>query len=334
MMHSAFLKSLAPGAALTAGTARCGLVALLLLSGAVLPVRGAEDAASKNLEPVRFAFSFRMFADVNENDAKASVKAWALALARERGVPMSIEPIVLSGDAALMKALRDASIDGAAVTTEEYLSLDAELQGTNLFMSFIGGHYTEEYLLLVRADSAIANLRGLRGRKITVFDNPRASLAPLWLDVILSEQGLGAPAEHFGQLLKAQKLAKVVLPVFFRQQDACIVTRRGFETMCELNPQVRAQLRVLATSPQLVPALGFIRRSYDSPLRDALLGALKGLEKSPAGTQVLTLFQSDQLHEAPATLLGTARELVEAHRRLKPANAGAAGQPSPGAAAL
>jgi len=98
--------------------------------------------------------------------------------------------------------------------------------------------------------------------------------------------------------------------------DGCVVTRRGFETMCELNPQIRLQLRVLTTSPQLVPAVGFIRAGYDSPLREVLFAALRGLEKSSAGAQVLTLFQSDQLHEVPVSLLDTTREFVEAHRRL------------------
>jgi len=248
---------------------------------------------------------------------------FTIALARERQLPMNTEPIILAGAAQLKQALRDVTIDGAAVTTEEFLSLEPALQGTNLFMSAVGGRFTEVYLLLVRADSGIADLRGLRGRKIILFDNPRSSLVPLWLDVILSDNQLGASAKYFGQVLTAQKLAKVVLPVFFHQQDACIVTRRGFDTMCELNPQVRAQLRVLATSPELVPAVGFIRRGYVSPLREALMTALYGMEKSANGAQVLMLFQIDQMQESPATLLNSARELMAAHQRLKLAAAAA-----------
>ena len=297
------------------GGARCGLMACWLSVGGALLAAGAD--ATTNLEPIRFAFSSRMFTDVNENDAKASVKAWTLALARERQVPMRTEPIILTGAAQLKQSLLATAIDGAAVTTEEFLSLEPELQGTNIFMSAVGGRFTEEYLLLVRADSGISDLGGLHGRGIILFDNPRASLGPLWLDVILSEKNLGTCGDHFGRMLTAQKLAKVVLPVFFRQQDACLVTRRGFDTMCELNPQVRAQLRVLATSPELVPAVGFIRRGYVSPLREALMTALHGLEKSANGTQVLTLFQIDQMQEAPATLLDSARELMVAHRHLK-----------------
>ena len=305
---------------LATGPVGCCVAAMLLGRAAL----GADANAGNKAEAVRFAFSSQMFTVVNENDAKASVKAWALAIARERHVPMSTEPIILSGAAQLKQSLLDATIDGAAVTTEEYLSLPPELQGTNLFMSFIGGQFTEEYLLLVNANSGITNLGGLHGRKLVLFDSPRASLAPVWLDVILTEKGLGTATEYFSQKLKAEKLTKVVLPVFFHQQDACIVTRRGFDTMCELNPQVRAQLRVLATSPALVPAVGFIRLTYVSPLREAMLAALKGLEKTAAGTQVLTLFQSDQLREAPAKLLDSARALLAVHRHLELVVAGAA----------
>ncbi len=320
MISAPYSKKL-PGPTTPAGVAWTCLIVLLLLISVPMRVRGADAPEPNHLEPIRFAFSSQMFTDVKENDAKASVKAWALAIARERQVPMSTEPIVLAGTAQLKQALYDATIDGAAVTTEEYLGLDLELQSTNLFMSFIGGQFTEEYLLLVNANSLITNLDGLHNRKIILFENPRASLAPLWLEVILLQNHLGVPAGFFGQVLKAQKLVKVVLPVFFHQQDACLVTRRGFDTMCELNPQVRMQLRILATSPKLVPAVGFIRRTYVSPLRAAMLAALKGLEQTAAGTQVLTLFQSDQLQEAPATLLDSARDLLAVHQRLKVAAA-------------
>jgi phosphonate transport system substrate-binding protein len=305
------------------------IFALLLVGAIAPPAGGGEPVAPKSVEPIRFAFSSRMFSDVNENDAKASVKAWGLALARERNVPMNTEPIIVSGVAELARALRSASIDGAAVVSEEFLGLDPELQGTNFFISSIAGSYTEVYLLLASAKSGVTNLGGLAGRSLAIFDNPRASLAPLWLDLLTAEQGLGEPEKHFGQIVKARKLAKVVLPVFFGEKDACVVTRRGFDTMCELNPQVRAQLRVLAASPELVPAVGFMRRGYNSPLRGILMSGLRGLEKSPAGTQVLTLFQCDRLDESSEAPLRSARELVAAHRLLSQSGAGETARSSP-----
>ncbi len=57
------------------------------------------------------------------------------------------------------------------------------------------------------------------------------------------------------------------------------------------------------------------------------MAALHSLEKSANGEQVLTLFQVEQMQECPARLLDSARELLAAHRRLKPASAEAQRQP-------
>ena len=80
------------------------------------------------------------------------------------------------------------------------------------------------------------------------WQNSRMSLALAWLDIALFNDGC-RPVAEFCRVEQNKKLTKVVLPVFFRQNDACVVTRRGFKTMSELNPQVGQQLRVLASSP-------------------------------------------------------------------------------------
>ena len=99
----------------------------------------------------------------------------------------------------------------------------------------------------------------------------RASLAPVWSETILAREGLGSASGFYGQITTASKISQAVLPVFFRQLDACVVTRSGFETMVELNPQVGRQLKVLASSPPVVPVVFCFRASYDSPIRAKVL---------------------------------------------------------------
>ncbi len=292
----------------------------LVLGHLALPVPAfaQPDPGPGNL---RFAFSSSMFTEVNENDAKASVKAWALAIARERGVHVEAHPVLLNGTNQITEAVAGSLIDGAALTTPEFLALPPHLQGTNLLLSYNEGSYTETYVLLVRADSALADLPALAGRRLVVFDNPRASLALPWLEVTLAGLGLPPASRHFSQLQKAAKLPKVVLPVFFKQQDACLVTERGFRIMCELNPQVRARTRVLATSPSVVPVVSFLRPAYQTIHTQALMKAILSLNESSAGGQVLTLFQSGSIHEGPIDLLLPSRHLIEAYQRLASTNA-------------
>ena len=183
-------------------------------------------------------------------------------------------------------------------------------------MSSFRGESTEQYLLLVGKKSGMSKLEDLRQRKIAVLDGPRATLAPLWLDVALFEAGLGMMTNCFTSVVKESKLVRVVLPVYFGNVDACLVTRRGYDTMCELNPQVRTATTILLTSPAMLPSLGFLRRNYDQRAREALMMAIRDLEHSSAGRQVLTLFQSDQLREGQSSILQSARDLLAAHRQV------------------
>jgi ABC-type phosphate/phosphonate transport system substrate-binding protein len=107
-----------------------------------------------------------------------------------------------------------------------------------------------------------------------------------------------------------------VLPVFFRQADACVVTRRGFKTMSELNPQVSQRLKVLAASPGLVPTGFGFRPDYTDPLKNTIVAELARIKDSPAGAQVLTLFQSGSLEAHPLSCLDSAFELLATHQRL------------------
>jgi len=114
-----------------------------------------------------------------------------------------------------------------------------------------------------------------------------------------------------------------VLPVFFHQADACLLTRAGFQTMNELNPQVGQQLKVLAASAALVPIVFCFRGNYASPDRDKLMDSIDRISETPAGRQTLMLFQSERLVKSPVAALDSACELLDVHRQLRAAALGA-----------
>ena len=172
-------------------------------------------------------------------------------------------------------------------------------------------------MLLVRADSGIEKVSDLRGRALTHFHNPMASLASTWVETLLLERGEGRLPDFFGKLPQSSKLARSILPVFFRQSDACVVTRQGFETASELNPQVGRQLKVLAASEPLVPAVFCFRGDYHSPLREKLLAEIGKVNTTPAGQQFMTLFQCDSLAEQPESSMESAFALLARHQRLR-----------------
>ena len=294
---------------------RAGLALLWAATSGAAPGGAAVDEA-QGTAPLRVAFSSRMFVDVNENDAKAAMKVWAQTLGQERGIPVDSETKILAGPTAIAQAMRGDLIDAITMTADEYWAVRKEVPLGPFILGIKNGRTTEEYVLLVHRDSGIARLGELRGRSLIVFQSPKASLAPAWLETLLLQDGLSRTAEFWSQVTEASKLIRVILPVFFRQADACLLTREGFQTMSELNPQVGRQLKVLATSTAVVPIVFCFRGAYNSPDRDKLLASIDRIHETSAGRQTLTLFQSERLVAGPATSLDSACELLDRHRQL------------------
>ena len=281
--------------------------ALLLCAASAGSARAAEPDANVSL---RLAFSSAMFTQVNENDARASVKAWGQTVAKTHGVAGDLEALIANGAGAMIKMLQSGQADGAVLPITEYAEVCREVRFSHVFVATHGGDLTEAYVVLVPRDSAVKQLADLHGRQLFLFSSPRTCLAEPWLDSQLRQGGQLTFATFFGRIQRVAKLSKAVLPVFFRQTDACLVTRRGFDTMGELNPQLRQQLRVIAASPALVPVVFCIRAEFRSAVLEEILNSLRELHTTPAGLQVLTVFQSERLTEQPPEYLAASLALL------------------------
>ncbi len=276
----------------------------------------STGASAKTAGIYRIGFSSAMFTDVNENDAKAAIKIWGKQIAREKNVPTDPVPVILNGMGELAESLHEKRVDAVGITTMEYDQLRKTVSFFPLFVNSKSGSFSERYLILAHRKGSVKKLSDIGGRTICVYSNPRACLAPLWLDTLLIRRGLPATADFAGMILRETKIAKVVLPVFFGKVDACVVTKSGFDTMAELNPQLQNSLVVLAESPALVPTLFTFRSDFNPAYKAKLITGLRELKNSPAGRQVLTIFQSDDIDTRLPSCLDTALELIAIHRQL------------------
>jgi phosphonate transport system substrate-binding protein len=268
--------------------------------------------------PLRLAFSAGVLGDLNRNDAKASIIAWGKALLAQRTVSVEgVEPSVFDQTEDLFRAMQSGQNDCAAVMTDEFLARPAALESEAVYLSSKNGKTTEQYVLLVHQGSGISDLAGLKGRNLELHKSPRTSLAAAWLDTYLADHRLGPAETVFRKIVPAEKVSRIVLRVFFRQTDACVVTRDAFETMGELNPQLRKELRVLATSPEVVPSVFFFRPEFTGRVRQELEAAIVTLHETVAGRQALTVFQGDKLAKYPLSSLQSACDLVAAAARLR-----------------
>jgi ABC-type phosphate/phosphonate transport system substrate-binding protein len=288
-----------------------GFCAIMLLLGLASPAAYGQPSSS-----FRIGFSTSTIGDVNQNDVIASVRVWSQVIAKEFKVPVDPQPVVLRHIAEIKTALTNKTVDCVNLSTNEYATVRGLLAEDRVVVGVISDSIADEYVLLVHRGSGIDKLEDLRGRRFGMLQTVRTSLAPFWLDTLLARKGLGRAAGFFGSMVTTGKVGKAVLPVFFRQVDACLVTRKGFDIMVELNPQIGQQLKVLATSPAVVPEAFFFRADYTSPIRDHIEAEIKEWHLSAAGRQVLTIFNTDRLAVRPVSCLDSAMKMLAEYERL------------------
>ncbi|TVQ96014.1 MAG: hypothetical protein EA399_16640 [Desulfovibrionales bacterium] len=264
----------------------------------------------------RLVFSSSMFTEVNESDVRAAMKVWIMTVAEERGLPVDPEPYLARNIDELTLACGSPRTGGCAVILPEYARLRREIAFSHHALSIAGGEYTEEYLLLARRDSGLERLDQLQGRRVAVLNNPRMSLALVWLDTLLLEAGHAPAANWFQSVVFNKSASQTALPVFFSQIETCLITRSAFETMVELNPQLQEQLRVIAASPPLVPALFVYTADSSNFFRTSMLEAMEQFRDNPAGLQILHLTQSENIEIRPPAVLEPSLELLDRHDRL------------------
>ena len=283
------------------------------------PVEVPKEANSQGtgeVIPFTLAYSADIFTEINENDATASVRVWTQAIARRKGIPVNAAGKEIRGTDSMIEELRTGKIDAATMLTDEFKAVSRRVAFSHLFVAVVGGDLTEEYVVLVHKDSAPETLAQLQGHTLMLFRNPRNSLAETWLETQLLKAGSPKIPVFFGRIQRPAKLSSAILPVFFKQADACLVTRRGFDVMRELNPQVGRQLRVIAASPPLVPMVLAMRSGYESELLDEIVASMRDLHKTPEGRQILTVFQCERVEEVPMARLGPSLSLLDEHEKL------------------
>lgn len=288
------------------------LVLIFACGAPLIPCSAANPAG----EYLRIGFTSSMFTDVDENDARAAVKVWGAMIAKQANTPATPVPVILQNAETLLQSLKKKQVDAVGIPLTEYAQLLRNIHFDPIFATYKDGTLTEQFVLLAHRKGPVKTLADLGGRSLSVHTNSRAYLAPLWLDTLLIQQGHPAAARFAGRIVPNTKLSSVILPLFFQKTDVCLVTRSGFDTMVELNPQLGQQLVVLAESPPVVPAVFAFRADYQPSFREKLIADLNDLKKTAAGRQVLTIFQSEDMKELSKDSLDTTLELIATHAKL------------------
>lgn len=263
---------------------------LILLVGLPfhLHAQSAPDVFSIN-----FAYDADLFGTVKMNDAMAALDVWSKTFVQELQLPADMRPQIelhyIEDMRSILAQGESGGYDVLNVLTTDYLKYADHSYWLPLAVSATAGHFPEAYLLLVRQESHLHQVADLRSRTLSLFGGPDTCFSKLWLTVLFAED----PDHYLKQILEKEKSPGVILDVFFKKADACVISENVYETLCALNPQLKNQLRIMQRSPGLIKGLLCLRRDFNSQYRSVLLKGLIQLGNS--GSQILKLFGQERL---------------------------------------
>jgi ABC-type phosphate/phosphonate transport system substrate-binding protein len=256
--------------------------------------------------------------DVDIKDAQVAMELWANELSKINKLPLKTRSIIINDLPSLVKALKNKQIDVIGLASLDYLKIKDEVDLIPAFGTVLGGKHGEEYVLITRIDKAPKSLKELKNNKL-VFQRDRfvGNVPLMWLDTLLIKQGLPVSEHFFNDIKTVNKVSQAVLPVFFSQTDACLVTRRGFDTMVELNPQLGEQLRILNASPIFVMGVVVFRKDFNEEYRKRIIKTAVDFRKLSSGKQMLTLFKVDDFFPFHNSDLDTLLKLLYEYKHLQ-----------------
>ncbi len=213
--------------------------------------------------------------------------------------------------------LRNRKIQVLATPAEEFMELRKRVPIDPILVAAASTGPETQLLLMVRKDSGIHSVRELRNRTIVIPQrSPRCStLYQIGLENLLMGEGGGTIDDFFSSVREVRTAAKVVMPVFFRQADACVVSRQVLELMTELNPQIGRELMAIARVDGLSQGIIAVDRRLPEATREKIRQAFLTLHQTPEGEQLLMLFKVRKLVPFPDGYLKATESLYARHAK-------------------
>lgn len=289
---------------------------LIILSSCFLGGQSKEDTTISDTKYARFGFSSELFTNVNVKDAVAVTEVYIQLIAKNI-TDYKVKTKIIDSLSLLIKTINNNEVDVIYLTALEYLNIKEKTKIEPVLNAASQGEIVESYVLLIRKDSGINNLEKLRNKNIIIRKGGRGKIGLIWLDTILLKNGLSESNDFFKNIKEVNKASQSVLPVFFKQTDVCLVTKRSFNTMNELNPQIGNEIKILKTSPGFIYGITCCRDGINMSMREDVIREALNLHKDVIGKQLLTIHRLDKVVLFKKSNLKSLKELIKEYNSLK-----------------
>ena len=225
--------------------------------------------------------------------------------------------IIYESKDALENAVKNHDIDYFFGTPLELLFIEEYVDKKYILSALIDNKDKMRLYLLVRNDSKINDLKSLANKSIDIPHWLMNDIGGIYLDTCLLDKGLTTIDRFFSNVQKSNNSNQSIINLFFKKNDAALVTESEFEIATKLNPQILTQLKVLQMSDYF-PALVALGLKYsDAETSIKLMDASMSLNKSRKGKNILKLLHSTGFVVIDFNEMESVNALFNKYRQLK-----------------
>jgi hypothetical protein len=209
----------------------------------------------------------------------------------------------------LVDTLINKPYDVIATTGLDYLQLRGRIPLRPLAILSKTDQPTDVYLLVTREKKSLKTLEALPERRLIIEAGGGGDIAKLWLETVLEARGLPRLQLFFTTIRTGDKPSRTLLPVFFGQADACLISENAFTVTGELNPQIKEQLTIQERSPGYVTMLICATTRLEDWARDMVIKETERMHTYPDGQQILTIMQMKRFFDFKSQYLEATEKL-------------------------
>jgi ABC transporter, phosphonate, periplasmic substrate-binding protein len=248
--------------------------------------------AQDNTITINLVISNDIIGDVNKSDASAAMDVWLGGMMNEISQNVKILPDIIDSFDEIKERIYEKKADVIGLLAIDYIQNISELPITPLFIIQRNKKPGLNYLLITNKNSEINSLSDLKSKTILTGFNRDNEITEKWLFVEMKKKDVSNPSDIINNFIKVKKPTKRLFQVFLGNADGCVMSAPQYESMCELNPQLRHQLKILVQSPTYLTAVYFVNNLTQKEGIGDVREHVQELNRTMNGSQMLKLFQA------------------------------------------
>jgi ABC-type phosphate/phosphonate transport system substrate-binding protein len=284
-----------------------------LLLATVVPVLIATVGLAKPRPPVRMALSIRNISWVEPVSAKAVAATVMEEIGRKTGYTFLLD-IYQTADEQMVGKLISGDYNVGITGALEYVQISPRVKVKPLSREFRFGKPSFKILLLVRKDSNLKKIGDLKGKKLSLSeDDP---INKVYLRVLLARNGIKKMDGFFSAVEVRTKPKAAVLDLFMQEADVCLATDILFNSMAQLNPQLKRSLRAIHYSEAISTGAIFARADTPAKVVKDFKRVLLTLHETEKGKQLLRIFRTPKVVAVSDSDFESARKIWNEYQAL------------------